>query len=280
MLLAVGTVALAWGCRRGRPCGGCRWSPPVGLALLVSPLALAMVAVPVVAELLQGRYQEVWKDMAALGLAIGVWLLLPVWVAGQDLGAGQAGWLLGRPSGRGPAGASVAAAPAHLAADRRRPGRRHPDLAPPVRRQVGWRPGGGPAARLGRHLGRRGPRAIALGYSAEQALPFAVPAAAVSLAVGAVTLAAAGRTPQARQVAAGVPGTAGVAPGGSEPGLGSCWWGCSPLRRSTGPARTGSRPTTACGAWWRRSAPRYRRARRSTLMGPTTGPGCWPPASP
>ena len=83
-----------------------RWLPLVaaggGLALLVSPLALPVLAVPVVAELLQGRYQEAWRDMAALGLAIGLWLVLPVWVAGQDLGAGQAGWLLGRPPGAGP----------------------------------------------------------------------------------------------------------------------------------------------------------------------------------
>ncbi|HEX3213902.1 MAG TPA: hypothetical protein VH016_15130, partial [Actinomycetota bacterium] len=102
VLLAVGTVVLAWGVP---PRPTLRWLPLVaaggGLALLVSPLALPVLAVPVVAELLQGRYQEAWKDMAALGLAIGLWLLLPVWVAGQDLGAGQAGWLLGRPQGRG-----------------------------------------------------------------------------------------------------------------------------------------------------------------------------------
>ena len=108
VLLAVGTVALAWGVP-ARP--ALRWLPLVaaggGLALLVSPLALAVVAVPVVAELIQGRYQEARKDMAALGLAIGLWLLLPAWVAGQDLGAGQAGWLLGRPSGRGPVAESV-----------------------------------------------------------------------------------------------------------------------------------------------------------------------------
>ena len=144
----------------------------------MSPLALAMVAVPVVAELLQGRYQEAWKDMAALGLAIGLWLLLPVWVAGQDLGAGQAGWLLGRPSGRGPAGASVAAAltwllvVAGLAAAiltwRHRSGARS-DGGPEAARLLAW------AASAAGALG-----AIALGYSAEQALPFAVPAAAVS----------------------------------------------------------------------------------------------------
>jgi hypothetical protein len=202
VLLAVGTVALAWGVP-ARP--ALRWLPLVaacgGLALLVSPLALAVVAVPVVAELLQGRYQEASKDMAALGLAIGLWLLLPMWVAGQDLGAGQAGWLLGRPSGRGPVAESVTAAPltwllvaAGLAAAgltwRHRSGARS-DGGPEAARLLAWT-----ATSAAGALG-----AIALGYPAEQSLPFAVPAAAVSLAVGAVTLAAAGGTRQARRVA-------------------------------------------------------------------------------
>jgi hypothetical protein len=202
VLLAVGTVALAWGVP-ARP--GLRWLPLVaacgGLALLVSPLALAVVAVPVVAELLQGRYQEASKDMAALGLAIGLWLLLPVWVAGQDLDAEQAGWLLGRPSGRGPVAESVAAAPltwllvaAGLAAAvltwRHRSGAGS-DGGPEAARLLAWT-----ATSAAGALG-----AIALGYPAEQAMPFAVPAAAVSLAVGAVTLAAAGGTGQARRVA-------------------------------------------------------------------------------
>ena len=52
--------------------------------------------------------------MAALGLAIGLWLLLPLWVAGQDLGRRQAGWLLGRPQGRGSVAASVTGAPLTL----------------------------------------------------------------------------------------------------------------------------------------------------------------------
>jgi hypothetical protein len=202
VLLAVGTVALAWGVP-ARP--ALRWLPLVaacgGLALLVSPLALAVVAVPVVAELLQGRYQEASKDMAALGLVIGLWLLLPMWVAGQNLGAGQAGWLLGRPSGRGPVAESVAAAPltwllvgAGLAAAgltwRHRSGARS-DGGPEAARLLAWT-----ATSAAGALG-----AIALGYPAEQSLPFAVPAAAVSLAVGAVTLAAAGGTRQARRVA-------------------------------------------------------------------------------
>ena len=107
--LALVTLALAWGVP-ARPT--LRWLPLVaaagGLALLVSPLALPVLAVPVVAELLEGRYQEAWRDMAALGLAVGLWLVLPVWVAGQELGAGQAAWLLGRPPGRGSVVASLA----------------------------------------------------------------------------------------------------------------------------------------------------------------------------
>ncbi|HSO51906.1 MAG TPA: hypothetical protein VL330_04000, partial [Actinomycetes bacterium] len=202
VLLAVGTVVLAWGVP-ARPT--LRWLPLVaaggGLALLVSPLALPVLAVPVVAELLQGRYQEAWKDMAALGLAIGLWLLLPVWVAGQDLGAGQAGWLLGRPQGRGSVAASMTGAPltwllvaAGLAAAiltwRHRSGARS-DAGPGSARLLALA-----ATSAAGALG-----AIALGYPAEQALPFAVPAAAVSLAVAVGTLVAAGATRQARRVA-------------------------------------------------------------------------------
>ena len=202
VLLAVGTVVLAWGVP-ARPT--LRWLPLVaaggGLALLVSPLALPVLAVPVVAELLQGRYQEAWKDMAALGLAIGLWLLLPVWVAGQDLGAGQAGWLLGRPQGRGSVAASVTGAPltwllvaAGLAAAiltwRHRSGARS-DAGPGSARLLALA-----ATSAAGALG-----AIAIGYPAEQALPFAVPAAAVSLAVAAWTLVAAGATRQVRRVA-------------------------------------------------------------------------------
>jgi hypothetical protein len=54
--------------------------------------------------------------------------------------------------------------------------------------------------------------AIAVGYPAEQALPFAVPAAAVSLAVGAGLLVAAAGTAQARRAAGEAQGTAGVGP--------------------------------------------------------------------
>jgi hypothetical protein len=109
VVLALATLALAWGLP-ARPT--LRWLPLVaaggGMALLVSPLALGVLAGPVVAELLRERHREAWRSMAALGLAVGLWLLLPIWVAGQDLAAGQAGWLLGRPPGRGSLAASVA----------------------------------------------------------------------------------------------------------------------------------------------------------------------------
>jgi hypothetical protein len=176
--LALVTLALAWGVP-ARPT--LRWLPLVaaggGLALLVSPLALPVLAVPVVAELLEGRYQDAWRDMAALGLAVGLWLVLPVWVAGQELGAGQAGWLLGRPPGRGSVVASLAddrltwlLVAAGLAAAiltwRHRSGARSV-------RALAWT--------MTTAAGAVG--AVTLGYPASQALPFAVPAAAVSLAL-------------------------------------------------------------------------------------------------
>ena len=192
--LALGALAVAWGLP-ARPT--LRWLPLVaavgGLALLVSPLALPVLAVPVVAELLQGRHREAWRDMAALGLGIGLWLALPIWVAGQGLDAGQAGWLLGRPPGRGAIAASVADAPltwllvaAGLAAT----------ILP-------WRPRSGARSEAGAGAARLlawtattaagALVAIVFGYPAEQALPFAVPAAAASLAVAATRAAAAAR---------------------------------------------------------------------------------------
>jgi hypothetical protein len=180
-----------------------RWLPLVaaggGLALLVSPLVLPVLAVPVVAELLHGRYQEAWRDMAALGLAFGLWLVLPVWVAGHELGAGQAGWLLGRPPGRGSVVASLAddrltwlLVAAGLAAAiltwRHRSGARpdaDPGSDPPGDHASSPPDPPGPARALAWTMttaaGAVG--AVALGYPASQALPFAVPAAAVSLAL-------------------------------------------------------------------------------------------------
>jgi len=213
VLLAVGTVALAWTVP-ARP--ALRWLPLVaaggGLALLVSPLALPVLAVPVVAQLLQRRYQDAWKDMAALGLAIALWLLLPVWVAGQGLDAGQAGWLLGRPPGRGSVAASISDAPltwlllaggvtAAVLTWRHRSGARSGDGLGAVR-LLAWMATSAAGALV----------AIAVGYPAEQALPFAVPAAAVSVAVGAALLVAAAGNAEGRRVAGGVRGTAGVVP--------------------------------------------------------------------
>ena len=211
VVLALVTLALAWGVP-ARPT--LRWLPLVaaggGLALLVSPLALPVLAVPVVAELLEGRYQEAWRDMAALGLAAGLWLVLPVWVAGQELGAGQAAWLLGRPPGRESVVASLAddrltwllvaaGLAAAILAWRHRSGAR-PDADPDP---PGDHPG--PARALAWTLttaaGAVG--AVALGYPASQALPFAVPAAAVSLALAGGWAAAAVRWDR---------GTAGVPP--------------------------------------------------------------------
>jgi hypothetical protein len=207
VVLALGTLALAW----GLPTRPTLLRLPLvaaygGIALLVSPLALPVLAVPVVAELLQGRRREAWRDMAALGLGIGLWLVLPIWVAGQDLDAGQAGWLLGRPPGRGSIAASLAEAPltwllvaAGLVAAvlpwRHRSGARSA-AAPGAVRAIAWTATTAVGALV----------AVVVGYPAAQALPFAVPAAAVSLALaGGSAVSAAG---------AGVktPGTAGVVP--------------------------------------------------------------------
>jgi hypothetical protein len=207
VVLALATLALAWGLP-ARPT--LRWLPLVaaggGMALLVSPLALGVLAAPVVAELLRERHREAWRSMAALGLAVGLWLLLPIWVAGQDLAAGQAGWLLGRPPGRGSLAAAVAEAPltwllvaAGLAAAvlpwRHRSGARS-EADAGAARLVAWSATTAAGALV----------AILVGYPASQALPFAVPAAAVSLAGAAAwAVAAAGESVQARRlVLAGV----------------------------------------------------------------------------
>jgi hypothetical protein len=138
--------------------------------------------------------------MAALGIAVGLWLVLPVWVAGQELGAGQAGWLLGRPPGRGSVVASLAddrltwllvaggLAAAMLAWRHWSGARPDPDPGPPgdpsgPARVLAWT--------MTTAAGAVG--AVALGYPASQALPFAVPAAAVSLALAGGWAAAAVR---------------------------------------------------------------------------------------
>jgi hypothetical protein len=213
VLLALATLALAWGLPT-RPT--LRWLPLVaaggGLALLVSPLALGVLAVPVVAELVQGRYREAWRDMAGLGLAVGLWLALPVWVAGQDLDPGQAGWLLGRPPGRGSIAASLADArltwllvalglAAAVLPWRPRSGARSEAGHDPVR-LLAWAATTAAGALV----------AILVGYPASQALPFAVPAAATSLALaGRWAVAAAER--QARRLPAVSPRSIGVGAG-------------------------------------------------------------------
>jgi hypothetical protein len=172
-----------------------------GLALLVSPLALPVLAVPTVAALLEGRHQEAWRTTAALGLAVGLWLLLPAWVAGHDLGAGQAGWLLGRPPGRGSVAASLAASPlswllvaaglvAAILTWRPRSGAR-PAAATEAARRLAWA-----AATTGGALA-----AMALGYPVDRALPFAVPAGAVALAFAAGSAVTAARGRRARRLA-------------------------------------------------------------------------------
>jgi hypothetical protein len=200
--LALGTLALAWGLP-ARPT--LRWVPLVGavggLALLVSPLALPVLAVPVAAELLEGRHREAWRGMAALGVAIGLWLLLPIWVVGQGLDPGQVGWLLGRPPGRGPLAASLTGEPlswllvaaglvAAVLTWRLRSGAR-PDAGPGAARLPAW----AATTALGALV------AIALGYPASQALAFAVPAAAASVSRACLT-AATGATRAPRWTAA------------------------------------------------------------------------------
>jgi hypothetical protein len=187
LVLALGALALAWSVPE-RPT--VRWLPPVvalgGLALLASPLALPVLAVPVAADLLGGRHREAWRSMAALALGIGVWLLLPLWVAGQDLGSGQAGWLLGRPPGQGSVAASLTGTPlswllvaaglaAAILAWRHRSGAR-PQEPAGSNQQLAW-----VATTVAGAL-----VAAALGYPASQAIAFATPAAAVALALACV----------------------------------------------------------------------------------------------
>ncbi|HEV8425637.1 MAG TPA: hypothetical protein VGS14_10670 [Actinomycetes bacterium] len=207
LALALGTLALAWALP-ARP--ALRWLAPVaagsGLALLVSPLALPVLAVPTVAALLAGRHREAWRTLAALGLGAALWLALPIWVSGQKLGAGQAGWLLGRPPGRGPVAASLAAFPlswllvvaglaAAILAWRHRSGAR-PDARghTATTRLLAWAGTTAAGALL----------AMRLGYPVEQALPFALPAAAVALAFAsgwAVTAVGGKASPKGRRVA-------------------------------------------------------------------------------
>jgi hypothetical protein len=187
LLLALATLAAAWAPRR-RPAGLALIGAGAGLALLASPLALSILAVPVVGAVLERRPRAAGRALAALGIGAALWTALPLWVAGQGLDADQPGWLLGRPPGRGSLAASLAAVPlswllagAGLAAavwawrvalaERR---------AKPL---ADW----GAGARDARLLawvattGAGALVAVLLGWPVEQALPFALPAAAAAV---------------------------------------------------------------------------------------------------
>jgi hypothetical protein len=183
VVLGLGALALAWTLPQ-RPAW--RWLPVVGassgLALLASPLTLPVLAVPAVAALLQGRRRAAGQALAGLGLGAALWLVLPVWVAGLDLGPGQAGWLLGRPPGRGTLGTSLAAftsswllltAGLVAAAVAWRRGRPMPDGGVGTARLLAWTATTGVGSLV----------ALAVGYPVDQALAFALPAAAAAVAL-------------------------------------------------------------------------------------------------
>ena len=141
------------------------------------------------------RTPPVGRALAALGLGVALWTALPLWVAGQGLDAEQAGQLLGGPPGRGSLGASLAAFPlSWLLAGA--------GLAAAI---WAWRPK--PALRSARPPAVRSPRprdarllawvatsgagalvAVLLGWPVEQALPFALPAAAAAVGVALARL--------------------------------------------------------------------------------------------
>src|SRR6266508_3114242 len=223
LLLALATLALAWAPRR--PARLTLIGAGAGLALLASPLALPLLAVPVVAAVLERRPRPdppghppgvprtppVARALAALGLGVALWTALPLWVAGQGLDAEQAGQLLGGPPGRGSLGASLAAFPlswllagAGLAAAiwAWRP-------TPALRsaRPLALRSARPPAVRSARPPAVRSARprdarllawvatsgagalvAVLLGWPVEQALPFALPAAAAAAGVALARL--------------------------------------------------------------------------------------------
>jgi hypothetical protein len=129
--------------------------------------------------------------VAALGLGVALWVALPLWVAGRGLDAELAGWLLGRPPGRGSLVASLAAFPlswllaaagvaaavwAWRSADARLPASPRP--ATRDARLLAWVATTGAGALA----------ALLLGWPVEQALPFALPAAAVAVGLTPVRL--------------------------------------------------------------------------------------------
>jgi hypothetical protein len=229
LALALATLAVAWALP---PRPAWRWLPAVGagsgLALLASPLALPVLLAPAATALLQRRWRAAGQAMAALGLGAALWLCLPVWLAGQGIGDGAAGWLLGRPPGRGSLAASLAASPLSwllaglgVVAAAWSWRRRGDQPGPAAARVLGW-----VAATAAGALA-----AIALGYPVEQALPFALPAAAtaLALAVGNVGTATPADTGTATPADTGTVTPAGartVTPAGARE-VGSAWRGGS-----------------------------------------------------
>jgi len=133
------------------------------------------------------RTPPVGRALAALGLGVALWTALPLWVAGQGLDAGQTGQLLGGPPGRGSLGASLAAFPlswslagAGLAAAiwAWRPTPALGSARPRDARLLAWVATTGAGALV----------AILLGWPVEQALPFALPAAAAAVGVALARL--------------------------------------------------------------------------------------------
>jgi hypothetical protein len=227
LALALATLAVAWAAPRpGSPRRLALLAAGSGLALLASPLALPLLLVPTVAALLERRRRAARHALAALGLGVALWTALPLWAAWQGLDAGQAVWLLGRSPDRGSPAASPLSwllAAAGLAAAvwawRRR---RHARLLAWVAATAA----GAAAATL-------------LGWPAEQALPFALPAAAAAVGLTLANAwrpaAAAAATPR-RPPRARVAALVAVAAGGLVLAQGADW-----------AARYGGRPDDALG---------------------------------
>jgi hypothetical protein len=174
-----------------------------GLALLASPLALPLLAVPLVAAVLErhprpegpgrgspgGRFRPPRSVGPVLGLGVALWAALPLWIAGQGLDPERARQLLGGPPGRGSLPASLAASPlswllaggglaAAIWAWRSRVRAPHGARPPRDPRLLAWVATGGAGALL----------ATLLGWPVEQALPFALPAAAAAVGVALARL--------------------------------------------------------------------------------------------
>jgi hypothetical protein len=204
LLLALATLAVAWAPTR-RTGRLALTGAGAGLALLASPLALPTLAVPLVAALLERRRRAVGHALGVLGLGVSLWAVLPLWVADQGLGTERAGWLLGRPPGRGSLGSPPTAEPlswllagvglaAAIWAWRR------PAAARPSRdaRPLAWVATTGAGALV----------AVVLGWPVEQALAFALPAAAAAVGLTVARVRARAATTGRRGLVAGRLGVA------------------------------------------------------------------------